>query len=104
MHDKDARAARRRAVVAGASGTLVHVDLDLNQLAHADVTKAEGLSAFRTGLIQHLLAGTIEPPVARAAIDVAETIARTTRKVEGPSATADVMRSVLSKPPQPDAD
>ena len=75
--------------------------LNLRQLGELDLASPDGIAAARVGVWQHLLAGSLDPHVAKAALPVAESIhaAAPKRKAER-SAVVDAVAEVLaSKPP-----
>ena len=70
----------------------------LDSLAHLDLTDGQQLIRARTGVWQHLLAGSLPPHVAKVALDVAETIASSARKATSGTATAARLRATLAAP------
>lgn len=81
---------------------IVDPSLTLSALASLDLSLPEGISAFRVGIMQHLLALSVEPHVAKVALDVAETVHRNAkRKDDGKSSVERITAAVMSKPPPP---
>lgn len=105
QHDAPSRERLRARYHAARDATIVRPTLQLDEVAKLDVTKPEGLASARLAVWQHLLAGTLEPHVAKTALDIAESIARNARPTSDGkrSAMADVMASVVGTvPPQQD--
>lgn len=81
--------------------------ISVDQLMGLDLTKGDALAIARSGVWQNLLAGTLEPHVAKVALDVAETIATAARRAprDEKGVAERVTAAVLAKPPpQPDAE